>query len=145
MLVLADSAIAYAVDKERRASWYTMSRAAELACPSVKTVWFCAYSGATIDGIAQYSEESLAGWGDTYDFAVVVACWNSNSVADGEIGSHLARLQDAIGQRIRRGRDGAGEGGTCGVDGIEDRNRAYDGIDSSGGAIGLREAAESTE
>ena len=82
VLVLADSTIAYGVDKRRHASWYTMSRDVERACPSVSSVWFCAYSGATIDGLAQYAEESLAGRGDTYDFAVVVAGWNSNGVGD---------------------------------------------------------------
>ena len=101
VLVLADSTIANGVDKWRDASWYMMSRDLERACPSVSSVWFCAYSGATIDGLAQYAEESLAGWGDTYDFAVVVAGWNSNGVGDGESSAQLSRLRDFIGQRIR--------------------------------------------
>ena len=145
MLVLADSTIAYGVDKRRHTSWYTMSRDLERACPSVKSVWFCAYSGATIDGLAQYAEESLAGWSDTYDFAVVVAGWNSNGVDDREIGEHLAHLRDFIGQKIRRRIDEAGRGGACGGGRIESSNQTLDEVDSSEGSIGFRESVESKE
>ena len=131
VLVLADSTIAYGVDKQRHVSWYTMSRYLERACPSVTSVWFCAYSGATIDGLAQYAEESLAGWGETYDFAVVVAGRNSNGVPCIEIGRHLAHLQGAIGQKIRRRRDGPGFGGTSGADRDVGGSRDLGGSDSS--------------
>ena len=129
VLVLADSTIANGVDKWHDASWYTMSRDVERACPSVSSVWFCAYSGATIDGLTKYAEESLAGWGDTYDFAVVVAGWNSNSVGDGAMRAQLARLRDFIGQRIRRIGDKSGRGCSSGVGPIGSSNQGPGGGD----------------
>ena len=137
VLVLADSTIAYGVDRWRHASWRIMGRDLARACPSVSSVWFCAYSGATIDGLTQYAKESLAGWDDTYDFVVVVAGWNSNGVGDGEIRAQLSHLRDFIGQRIRPVGDESARGifrGTC-PSGSADR------VTSEGGSSGERDMA----
>ena len=127
VLVAADSTIAYSVDKRGHASWNTMRQRLERECPSVTSVWFCAYPGATIDGLAKYAETSHSGRGETYDYAVVVAGWNSNGVPDFEMGRHLARLQGAISQRIRRAR---GWRSICGI------------IEEERGAMGSRDLGE---